>query len=146
MDKKIVPIRRRTKRHRHSTITYFDKELLPIKFYALIIRVDSVNKCYGSLKEFIRKNHLHGTTNGKILILSEMISPGSYLINLGRQLLPSLGMDYEIDYFFVVERQECIPPKWLGMRITETGHWVWRKRILATTNTTTYASKIKATR
>ena len=89
--KTFSPIHKRTKRHRHSTIVYMDDERLRIVFYSLVIRGSSINDRYGPIKDFVRKNRLHGVTNGKLVILSEMISPGSYLIDLASSLLPEIG-------------------------------------------------------
>jgi hypothetical protein len=146
MKQKTSHIRKRTKRHRHSTLVYLDDEKLRITFFSLIIRVSSINSTHGTLKDFVRENRLHGVTNGKLLILSEMISPGSYLIELSRKLLPKKGTKERIDFVMVQEQlvqgvggrvselvdeeiPECKDIPWLGSKITLNGNYVWIKQV-----------------
>lgn len=142
MDNKVIPIRKRTKHHKHSTCVYLDDERLRITFFALVIRVSSINDRYGTVKDFVRRNRLHGVTNGKILVISEMLAPGSFLIDLSRKLLPQIGMLYRRDFIILQERlirgygkrmdeflnkeiPECRGVDWLGSEITYKGNYVW---------------------
>lgn len=47
---------------------------MTIVFSSLIINVSSVNEKFGGLKDFMSKFDLSGQTNGKLLIVAEMVS------------------------------------------------------------------------
>lgn len=85
---------------------------------------------------------MRGTTNGKILVVSEMITPGAYLIDLARNFFPQFGMQYGEDFIFIEEyliqgvrgrvsdllNKEipgCQGFSWLGSKITLKGNYVW---------------------
>jgi hypothetical protein len=100
---KVTPIKRRTVRHRHSLIIYLDEERMKLYFWNLVIRVDSINRLFGQVNLFVRKHRLHAQTNGKLVILTEMISPPAYLTKVVSDILTPLGMEYGEDYLLVME-------------------------------------------
>ena len=101
--KKVTPIKRRTKRHRYSSIVYLDEDRMKLCFWNLVIRVDSINRYFGRVNLFVRKYRLHARTNGKLLIVSEMISPPAYLTKVVSDILTPIGMEYGEDYLLVME-------------------------------------------
>ena len=137
----VVPIRKRTKKHRHSSIVYLDQEKLRIVFCSLVIRVKSVNEFYGTLKDFVRVNKLHAKTNGKILIMSEMFFPPIYLTDIHRFLLEPMGLKYGRDFLLILEKpcgnkdrtdssfniqmRETKESNWLKSIETNAGCFVW---------------------
>jgi hypothetical protein len=74
-----------------------------IRFWNLVVRVDSINRLFGQVKLFVRKHKLQTTTNGKLLIVTEMISPPGYLLGVIMDILTPLGMFYGEDYALVME-------------------------------------------
>ena len=83
-----------------KTITYSDKDRMPVQPSALIIKVDSINEKYGKLIEFVFHYKLfEGTTNGKIFMLGETtLMPNTRLKNIIDEVLKPLGMHYEDDF------------------------------------------------
>lgn len=124
---------------------YFDKEQMPIVSSSLIVNVASVNNKFGPLKDFMSKFDLIGQTNGKLLIVAEMVSPPYNLINIVEAKLHPLGFMDKIDYVIVEERlirgggntyasysnrsnPECKNIIWLGSVIQADGNFVWYKK------------------
>jgi hypothetical protein len=138
---KVVPIKKRTKKHKHSSVTYLDQERLRIVFFSIVVKVQSINQVYGPLKDFVRRHKLHGVTNGRVLVISEMMIPGAYLLNLAESILKPIGLGYGKDFVFVVEQPlqgvegtnellgyeipECRDIPWLGSIISKQGNFVW---------------------
>lgn len=146
MKKTFSPITNKTEYQSNSNIVYVDDERLRIVFFSLVIRVSSINNNYGSVTEFVTANNLHGVTNGKLLVLSEMMSPGYKLINLAESLLTKIGMLYGEDYIFLEEQlvygaggrvsellnkeiPECQEISWLGSVITIHGNLIWLTKV-----------------
>ncbi|WP_313115156.1 hypothetical protein [Aequorivita sediminis] len=117
---------------------------MPIVFSSLIINVASVNKKFGTLKDFISNFDLNGQTNGKLLILAEMASPPYNLLQIVENQLCPLGFVNKRDYVFADEElihgaedistpylnqahPACKNIPWLGSLIKADGNFVWYK-------------------
>ena len=124
---------------------YLDKDQMPIVFSSLIVNVASVNKKFGPLKDFMSKFDLSGQTNGKLLIVGEMVSPPYNLIKIVETNLHPLGFMDKLDYVIAEERlirgagntygpylnqsnPECENITWLGSVIKADGNFVWYKK------------------
>ena len=143
MSKKSVrPIRKRTLRHKHTSITYIDDDWLPLRFSSLVIRASSINERYGSIKEFIRRNQFHCVTNGELVIMSEMMAPPIFLEQVVVAILEPLGFLAKKDFVLLEERlargvgdreslfvgkevPETLDLTWLESLLTYEGMFVW---------------------
>lgn len=101
--RKITPIKRRTTRHKHSSVTYLDEEWIKLHFWNLVVRVDSINRLFGPVNLFVRAYKLHVRTNVKLLIISEMISPPGHLAEIISMVLTPLRMNVSQDYILIME-------------------------------------------
>ena len=125
---------------------YEDKELIKIEFTVLITRVESINKKFGSLHDFVNKYELYGYTNGKLFIIQEMMIPPPYLYSLINEVLTPLGFKDKKDFVLTFDRlvqsgdldkeechllgkeiPECMNVDWLRSIITRKGNFVWYK-------------------
>lgn len=123
---------------------FLDNDQMPIVFSSLIINVASVNKKFGTLKDFITKFDLNGQTNGKLLVVAEMVSPPYNLIQIVENRLCPLGFVNKRDYVFADEElihgagdtnspylnqphPTCKNIPWLGSLINADGNFVWYK-------------------
>ena len=121
-------------------LEFTDTEKINISFSCLIINVESVNKKFGLLDDFVNEYELWGETNGKILCLSEMRQPAGELYELVDRILYPLGFKNKTDYVIAYERMtkgsdktenppveieipECKDVKWLESYINA----VWFK-------------------
>src|SRR5690606_8706706 len=85
-------------------INYSDKEILKLEFSYLIFKVESINKKFGSLADFVAKYNLWGETNGKLYVLDEMVQPHDRLVHLIYTTLNPLGFIEFEDYVFGYEQ------------------------------------------
>lgn len=123
---------------------FLDNDQMPIVFSSLIINVASVNKKFGTLKDFITKFDLNGQTNGRLLVVAEMVSPPYNLIQIVENRLRPLGFVNKRDYVFADEElvhgagdtyspylnqphPTCKNIPWLGSLINADGNFVWYK-------------------
>ena len=125
---------------------YEDKDIIKIEFTVLITRVDSINKKFGSLHDFVNKYELYGYTNGKLFIIQEMMIPPPYLYSLINEVLTPLGFKDKKDFVLTFDRlvqsgdldkeechllgkeiPECMNVDWLRSIITRKGNFVWYK-------------------
>jgi len=60
---------------KHFRVDYIDTEWIKVSFSSLVIRADSINRIFGSANSFIRDHKLFAKTNGKLVVLSEMMEP-----------------------------------------------------------------------
>ena len=84
-------------------VHYLDAELLRIKFASLIINVSSLNEYNTSIKDFIQDNNIKCKTNGKIIVMYEMISSHPFLSDLAKTHLEPLGLEHYKDFVFLQE-------------------------------------------
>ena len=128
-----------------GNITYADSDILKVVFGSMVLKVESINKNYGKLKNFVNQYDLWGITNGKLLIMSVMHDPPFQLMEFAeRELLP-LGFKEKEDFAFVSEslvygvhytvtgdlfRENpcCRDLPWLGSIIKEKGNFVWLRK------------------
>ncbi|PWK19095.1 hypothetical protein [Xanthomarina spongicola] len=127
-------------------IHYSDKEILNVEFSYLIFNVDSINKKFGDLADFVAKYNLWGKTNGKLYILNEMVQPHDRLHHLIYTTLKPLGFKQYDDFVLGYEQlikgangyvspllDKDIPGmedvEWLGSIITREGNFVWYREI-----------------
>lgn len=122
-----------------------DKEMMHIVFSSLIINVRSINKKFGRLKQFMDEFNLAGQTNGKLLIVSEMVSPLYELVNIVEKQFKPLGFIKDRDFIFMNVQSirgsgnafpptidkthpDCVGILWLGSLITAQGNFVWYRK------------------
>lgn len=138
------PIKRKIANGMIKTITYSDREKLPVPQIALITRVESINKIFGKLDKFIVHYKLfEGVTNGKIFILGKMRATQN--VNLNRiidEIYSPLGFEHGKDYVMIKGNQrynntedrkryvhgsmpESKYAKWLGSIIDKDENFVW---------------------
>jgi hypothetical protein len=128
-----------------SRIEYVDSEELSLSFISLVINVEPINQNIGLIHEFCNANNLYGATNGKLLLVADMVYPSEELNNLSN-LLEENGVAFEKDYLFLEEQLtegvtrvkdhypspigQKIPGTenctWIASEIREDGNWVWK--------------------
>lgn len=123
-------------------VWYEDAEKLSITFTTLVIRVDSINKKFGSLNDFAKHFALTGLTNGKLFLMAEMMGIAVILNKLVVNHLEPLGLVYGQDMYFTYDQPicdvidaalpeineelpECKSIPWLGSEISSKGCFVW---------------------
>lgn len=128
----------------NPNITFNDSDYLTIVYSSLVINVESINKKYGVLYDFLNEFNLGGETNGKLFITAQMMDPPDELINIINKTLKPLGFeekkDYLLCYEYLVEGvrgsispllnkeiPECMDVDWLGSVIRLNGNFVWHK-------------------
>lgn len=123
-------------------IIYNDSDLQKIVFSAIIIKVSSVVKKFGSIAEFSIKHNFSGVTNGNLLITAEMNSPPYRLEEFAEKVLIPNGFIDEQDFVFIEEmltkgvkgevselinepHPHCIKVNWLQSIIVPNGNFIW---------------------
>jgi len=138
------PIKRKIVNGMIKTITYSDKEKLPVPQVALITRVESINKIFGKLDKFIVRYKLfEGVTNGKIFILGRNQTTRIHNLNsVMDEIYRPLGFEHGKDYVMIKGNQlyndtedrkryvnrsmpESKYAKWLGSIIDMEANFVW---------------------
>ena len=126
-------------------IEYLDQEKMKISFSSLIIRIEGVNKKFGSLSRFVNKFDLWGVTNGKIFILVEMMEPPYLLIEKVQNEFSQIGLKETEDFIYAFEQAlhdikgnvsplingphpDCKNIFWLESQITTDGNFIWYKK------------------
>lgn len=94
------------------TITYKDKDEIPINHLSLIINVKSINLNFGSVWDFIYKYKLFdGITNGKLLVYQAIRDYDDYYFkNIIRYILQPIGLKYVEDFVitgYILPFGEC---------------------------------------
>lgn len=129
-----------------ANINYLDRESLKVEFSYLIFNIESINKKFGSLTQFVIRHKLWGETNGKLYVLHEMVQPHVRLSKLVYSTLKHLGFKEYKDFVFGYEQlttgvhgshstliNKEIPglkkANWLGSIITHEGNFVWYRNI-----------------
>src|SRR5690554_2548543 len=127
-------------------INFSEQEILKVEFSYLIFNVESINKKFGALSDFVAKYNLWGETNGKLYILDEMVQPHDRLYHLIYTSLKPLGFKEFDDYVMGYEQltvgvKGAISPlvdkdipgmedvEWLGSMITREANFVWYRKI-----------------
>ena len=77
---------------------------MQITFSSLIIKVKSINMLSKSLDHFQQSVNMRIFTNGHLVILNEMKTPPTELLELTDKYLIPLGYEYENDYLFLDEQ------------------------------------------
>ncbi len=123
-------------------ITYNDSDILNIIFSSLVIKVSSIVKEFESIENFAKKHDFHGTTNGVILVSTEMNSPPYRLEEFAEKVLIPNGFIDEQDFVIIEEmltkgagglvselinepHPECNDVKWLESVIVTKGNYIW---------------------
>ncbi len=126
----------------NNQVTWTKEELLSLSFSGLIIRVQSIEEKFGKFDDFIREFDLYGVTNGKLLLMIEMMQPPFELIEKVEKHLLPLGFKKEQDFIFAYElpsiefgnkpsphlyreHPDCKEISWLGSLIHENGNYIW---------------------
>lgn len=91
---------------KYRNLEYVDVKNILLIYSALIINVKSLNRVYGSLKEFTLYYNLPGLTNGKILVLYELSDPPRNLIEFAQDELEHYGLKDREDYIIA---SKCNP-------------------------------------
>ena len=84
-------------------IDYIDNDRLKISFSCLLMRVDSINRNFGLLKDFAIEYDLNGFTNGRLYGLTEMKEPIDTLYEIINNVLIPCGLQEKRDYVVVFE-------------------------------------------
>jgi hypothetical protein len=123
-------------------IIYNDSDLQKIVFSAIIIKVSSVVKKFGSIAEFSIKHNFSGVTNGNLLMTAEMNSPPYRLEEFSAEVLIPNGFIHKQDFVFIEEmlthgvrgevselinepHPKCNDVKWLESVIVPNGNYIW---------------------
>ncbi len=122
-------------------IAYVDKEELPIYFFAMVIRVRSINRKVGSVEAFHRLLDREMLTNGKLLLMFEMVYPPIDFPVIWEEFLSPRGFKIDTDIVFLEEQlvhgvdgaESCYPDEipgseeipWLKTRVSEDGNFAW---------------------
>jgi hypothetical protein len=122
-------------------IAYVDKEELPIYFFAMVIRVRSINRKVGSVETIHRLVDREMLTNGKMLVMFEMVYPPIDFHEIWEEFLKPKGFKIDKDLVFLEEQlirgvdgtESCyldeIPGSeeipWLKIRVSEDGNYAW---------------------
>ena len=127
-----------------NRIDFLKNDVLKISFSTLIIRVQSIVEKFGALEDFAEKFDLYGVSNGKLLLMTEMMEPPNDLIQkVETCLLPSSFQEKE-DFIIAYEQMPygikressplpnsehpaCREIKWLSSIIHPEGNYVWLK-------------------
>lgn len=127
-----------------NRIDFVKDEVLKISFSTLIIRVQSIVEKFGAVEDFVEKFDLNGVSNGKLLLMTEMMEPPHSLIEkVENCLLPSSFQEKE-DFIIAYEQMPygikgepspllnrehsaCLEIKWLSSIIHPEGNYVWLK-------------------
>jgi hypothetical protein len=135
-----------------SKLKYVDDTKLEGLFSFLVIKVDSIVKKFGSIKDFAIGNDISGVTNGKLVVIYEMTEPPPYLYKLADEVLIPAGLKEYDDYVIASEQYLmiadslpdstevprgqsnlnqpipiCEKAPWLGSVISDIGNFVWDK-------------------
>jgi hypothetical protein len=121
---------------------YNDSDLQKIVFSAIIIKVSSIVKKFGSIAEFSIKHNFSGVTNGNLLMKAEMNSPPYRLEEFADEVLIPNGFSTELDFVFIEEmltqgvkgkvselinepHPHCNNINWLQSIIVQDGNFIW---------------------
>lgn len=122
-----------------------DSEELSLPFISLVINVEAINQNIGLILDLSNENNLYGATNGKLLLVADMIYPSEALNSLSN-LLEKYGIEFGKDYLLLEQQltqgitrvQERYPSPigqqipgtenctWIDSEIREDGNWVWK--------------------
>jgi hypothetical protein len=125
-------------------LKFLNQERLKIVHTCLIIRVQSINEIFGiSVRDFVEKFNLWGVSNGKILLMADMMYPSEELGRVVSDILDVNGFIREIDWAVSYERNCYYEPyesgylfkeipeleeiTWLESIMLEDGNWIWYK-------------------
>lgn len=126
-------------------LEYVDDSMLKAVFSFLVIRVDSIVKKFGSVEDFAIDNDISGVTNGKLVVMYEMMEPPPYLNKLVDEVLEPAGLKKYEDYVIAFEQMPtshglkfypsninepipiCDKTEWLGSIVSDIGNYVWDK-------------------
>jgi hypothetical protein len=133
-------------------VNYVDAELLRIRFSSLIINASSLDENKTSIKDFIQDNNINCQTNGKIIVMSEMMSRHPFLSNLAKTHLEPLGLEHYKDFIFLQEPmtmgvegrgepfvfdqelEKTLDVPWLSSIVTRQGCFVFKAKIFPIAN------------
>ena len=135
-------------------IYYSNREVLQVTFSYLIFNVESIDKKFGGLADFVAKYNLWGETNGKLHIMNEMVQPHDRLLTLIKGIKTNIKLVEKVDYVFGYEYltegvkgdvspllNKEIPEfenvDWLSSVITHQGNYVWNNNYPKETNSKT---------
>lgn len=128
-----------------SKLKYVDDTMLEALFSFLVIRVESIVKKFGSVKDFAVANDISGVTNGKLVVIYDMSEPPPYLYKLVDEVLEPAGLKEYNDYVIAFEQMStmhlfksypsnindpipiCDKTDWLGSIVSDIGNYVWDK-------------------
>jgi hypothetical protein len=81
-------------------VIYNDDEILEAVCSTLVVRVDSINKAFGSVAKFCEDYNLQGVTNGKLWMTSVMFSLYDSIFEVERNLLEGFNLKEGEDFIY----------------------------------------------
>lgn len=129
-----------------NNVHYVDSDKVLIRFSTLVIDVSSLNGNQVTVAEFVNQQKINCITNGKLLLVYEMRSDFSYLIELVNSYIEPQGLRNNVEYSFIQEQltigvdnreqfdvigselPETQNLDWLSSEITEEGCFVWKTK------------------
>ena len=84
-------------------IQYVDTEWIRVLFSTLVVNAASLVKYDTSIKDFIQDDNIKCKTNGKIIVIYEMMSSHPFLSELATSHLGPLGLKHYKDFIFLQE-------------------------------------------
>ena len=127
-----------------ENLTFLNQERLRVVHTSLIIRVESIHEKFGiPVNDFIEKFDLWGVSNGKILLIADMMDSSEALEKIVNEVLTPhhferkkdwettyerdcYTLPYESGYLFK-EIPELEGMKWIDSILLEDGNWIWHK-------------------
>lgn len=136
-------LKKKIKRSELVQLNVTEDEEIKLIFTSLIINIQSINKYYGGLQDFVQEYQINGYTNGKLFLITDMIDPSSDINHLIKNCLVPLGMRNAVDFVLAeevnIDSSDGRPPywhrehpqlihiDWLGSICLEDGNWIWHK-------------------
>ena len=122
-------------------VYYTNREVLQVTFSYLIFNVESIDKKFGGLADFVAKYNLWGETNGKLHIMNEMVQPHDRLLTLIKGIKINIKLVEKVDYvlgyeYLTIGAKGYVSPllnkeipefenvDWLSSVITHQGNYV----------------------
>lgn len=128
-------------------LEFVNEDRLLVVHFCLFINVSSINEKLGiTVDDFVENYKLWGVTNGKLLIIADMIHPSEGLEMIVSDVLLPNGFERGPDWEYTYERDTYNAPydsgylfkeipeledlDWVDSALLEDGNWVWHKALI----------------
>jgi len=139
---------KKIKKNKVYTLNFQEEDEVKLFFVALIINVESINRVFGDLQDFVQEYQIEGNSNGKLLIICDMTYPSDEIDKVIINCLRPLGLKERNDFVVAEEvivngrYEDCCEfdisywhkehPQlrhldWLESICLEDGNWIWHK-------------------